>query len=139
MLDEKTIVLVKKAFETHPEADTIYSTSNGLMFDKKTYAEGHANGLLNKTIKTFLRKDFESVKEDKSTSATLTVAQIQGLVANTDDLEALANLLAEEEAGANRKGALAAITSKIEALQAQEESEGSVEGSEAEETKTEDK
>lgn len=51
---------VKRLFELHPDKTEVHQTSDGHLFWEKSFAEGHASGLKDKSVST-IQKDTDPV------------------------------------------------------------------------------
>jgi len=117
-LVEKSIALFKARTE-----DVLHATSDGQFFIAKNRANVHAKAQktelkvydINRTeVEEELK---EPIKDSGSKDESLTVKQIEVIIAETEDLEVLANLLEEEKSGKDRTTAKKAIEERITELE----------------------
>lgn len=107
-------------FKEHPNASVLYGTSDGQFFLNKNRAELHAsaNKLSVHGIEAPSPQRGEITKEPEG---SMTVDEIRELAEGTADKTVLEHLLNDERNGKNRKTAIAAITDRLEELEAAKE------------------
>lgn len=50
-------IKIKQTFDSYPNCERLYITSDGNIFDKEMWAKSHANGLYDKDIKVVEREE----------------------------------------------------------------------------------
>lgn len=118
----KSVALFKERTEA-----VLHATSDGQFFIFPDRANMHANSQEKKlTVYDIERKEVEEeLKEPVQDSApkgkAQTVKQIKAFIADTEDVEVLSQLLADEKAGEDRVTAKEAIENRISEVEAKKE------------------